>query len=255
MKRKIFLVLCTLPLWANAQQTVQVLDSVVSYLNGNNGAKYEYQYDEKAIAISETYCYWNSSSNTWVKNSKCEYQYDDNNNKTWITFYWNGSTNKWAENKKREYLYNSDKNQAWITFYWNNSSNKWVENKKCEYQYDDNQTIETCYSWDNGAHAWIKTSTAQYNYYYSSMVITGISPPTNTEQSATIFPNPATNHITVKATAESIITVTNISGIIIYKQVMTDENTTIDVSSWVSGVYIISVETGNNRTVSKIIKS
>ena len=76
----------------------------------------------------------------------------------------------------------------------------------------------------------------------------------NKKQQATVFPNPATNYITVKGTTGSIITISAISGGIIYKQEMTDESTTINVSPWASGTYLISVETGNNRTVSKIIK-
>ena len=251
MNRKVLLILCALPFWANAQ-TIQVLDSIVSYLDGNHGVKYEYQYDKKGIAISETYFYWDNSINTWVKNRKCEYQYDDSKNQTWITLYWDSNINVWVENRKYEYQYDDNKNQIWITFYWDNSINKWVENKKYEYQYDDNinQTLETCYIWDN---AWTKISTAQYNYYYSPLTVNSIFQ-ANREQSITVFPNPATNYITVKGTMESIITVSDLSGGIIYKQVMADESKIIDVSSWASGVYLIFVETGNNRTVSKIIK-
>ena len=251
MKRKVLLILCVLPFWANAQ-TIQVLDSIVSYLDGNNGTKYEYQYDKKGIAISETYFYWDGSTNVWVKDKKCEYQYDDNKNQSWVIFYWDSSINRWVENRKYEYQHHDNKNQSWITFYWDSGINTWEENKKYEYQYDDNknQTLETCYIWDN---AWAKISTSQYNYYYSPLTVNSIFQ-VNREQSVTVFPNPATNYITIKGTTESIITVSDLSGGIIYKQVMIGENRVIDVSSWTSGVYLISVETGNNRTVSKIIK-
>jgi len=251
MKRKVLLILCAIPLWANAQ-TVQVLDSVVSYLDGNSGVKYEYQYDKKGIAISETCYYWDSGSNRWAENGKCEYQYDANNNQTWVTSYWDSSSNMWVDNKKYEYLYVDSKNQNWITSYWDSSNNTWVENKKYEYQYDNNknQTLETCYIWDN---AWTKISTAQYNYYYSPLTVNSMFQ-INREQPVTVFPNPATNYITVKGTTGSVITVSDLSGGIIYKQVMANESNTIDVSSWASGTYLTSVETGNNRTVSKIIK-
>jgi len=100
---------------------------------------------------------------------------------------------------------------------------------------------------------WTKVSTAQYNYYYSTITVNGISP-FYSEQQVTVFPNPATNQITVKGTAGSIITVSTLSGSVIYKQVMADESKNIDVSSWASGTYLVSVETGNNKSVSKIIK-
>lgn len=265
MKKNVLLIiLCALPSWANAQtsdflktaeETMQVLDSVVRYFDGNYGVKYEYQYDKKGNAISETYLYWDSSINMWMKNKKCEYQYDDNNNQTWITFYWNSSINAWAQNRKQEYQYIDEKNQTWVIFYWDSNINMWIGNRKCEYQYDTgkNQTLETYYFWDNGISEWTKTSTAQYNYYYSPLTVNSIFQ-VNSEQPVTVFPSPATNYITVKGATESIITVSNLSGSVIYKQVMTDESEIVDVSSWTSGIYLISVETGNSRTVSKIIK-
>ena len=253
-KKVLLIILCALPLCASAQ-TVQVLDSIVSYIDGNNGIKYEYQYDQQGIAISETYSYWDSSTNIWTKDRKCEYQYDANNNQTWLTFYWNSSVNMWVGNRKYEYLYIDNNNQTWVTFYWDSSINMWVQSKKYEYQYNGNnkQTLETYYFWDNGTNAWTQISTAQYNYYYSPLTVNGIFQ-VNKEQSATVFPNPAMNYITIKGTTESIITVSTLSGVIIYKQVMTDESKTIDVSLWSSGTYLISVEKGTNRTVSKIIK-
>jgi len=254
MKKEVLLILCALPLWANAQ-TVQVLDSVVSYVDGNNGVKYEYQYDGKGIAISETCSFWDSGSNAWVKNSKCEYQYDNGNNQTWISSYWDNGSNMWVANKEYEYQYHDNNNQTWITSYWDNGSNAWAANKKYEYQYDinNNHTVETYYLWDNSSNAWTQVSTAQYNYYYSSLTENSMFQ-VNSKQQATVFPNPATNYITVKGTTESMITVSDLSGRIIYKQAMASESENIDVSLWSNGTYLIFVDKGNNRTVSKIIK-
>ena len=210
MKRKVFLILFALPLWINAQ-TIQVLDKAESYLNGKGDVKYEYEYDTKGIAISETYSYWNSSNNTWVENKKCEYQYDNKNNQTWVTLYWNSSSNTWVKDKKYEYQYIDNKNQNWITYFWNNNTNTWVQNKKYEYQYENDKTLEDYYLWNNSTNTWTKVSTAQYNYYYSTITVSGISP-FYSEQQVTVFPNPATNQITVKGTEGSIITVSTLSG-------------------------------------------
>jgi len=252
MKKKVLFILCALPLLANAQVTVQVLSSVESYIDGNNGVKYEYQYDNNGVATSETCSHWDSSNNVWIENSKCEYQYDNANNRTWITLYWDSGSNVWVESKKIEYQYINANNQTWITYYWDSGNNAWVANKKYEYQYDsnNNQTLETYYIWDN---TWTEISTAQYNYSYSSITVNDISQ-VNSGQPTIVFPNPATNYITVKGITGSLITVSDLSGKTIYKQPMAGENGNIDVSSWASGVYIISVEKGNNRTVSKIIK-
>jgi len=240
-------------LLANAQTTVQVLNSVESYLDENNGVKYEYQYDNNGIVTSETCSHWDSSSNVWIENSKCDYQYDNSQNQTWITYNWDSSSNSWVESKKIGYQYINVNDQTWITYYWDSSSNTWEENKKYEYQYDSNnsQTLETYYLWDN--NAWTEISTAKYNYSYSSITVSGISK-INSGQPAIVFPNPATNYITVQGIIGSLITVSDLSGKTIYKQPMAGENENIDVSSWASGVYVISVEKGNNRTVNKIIK-
>jgi len=251
MKKRVLFILYALPLWVNAQ-TIQVLDRAESYLNGKNGVKYEYQYDTKGIAVSETYSFWNSGENTWMENKRCEYQYDNNNNQTWVTLYWNSSSNMWIKDKKYEYQYVDNINRIWITFFWNNSTNMWVENKKYEYQYEDNKTLETYYLWDNSTQTWIEISTAEYNYYYSTITL-GVSS-FYSESQVTVFPNPATNHITIKGISGSIITASTLSGSIIYKQVMAGESKIIDVSSWASGTYLIFVETENNRSVSKIIK-
>jgi len=69
-----------------------------------------------------------------------------------------------------------------------------------------------------------------------------------------VFPNPATEFITIQGAAGSLITVSDLSGRTVYKQAMTGESETIAVSSWANGVYLVAVQTGNNKTVSKIVK-
>jgi hypothetical protein len=71
---------------------------------------------------------------------------------------------------------------------------------------------------------------------------------------ATVFPNPATDHITIQGATGSIVTVSDLSGRIVYKQAMTGESETITVSSWAKGMYLVTIQTGNNKTVGKMVK-
>ena len=49
-------------------------------------------------------------------------------------------------------------------------------------------------------------------------------------------------------------TMSGLSGTAVYKQTMSGESATINVSSWANGVYIIIVETGNRKITGKIVK-
>jgi len=247
-------------------------------------SKYEYQCDNNNNLILEVDSYWDSDANEWVERSKYEYQYDNNNNLTLYAYYdWNSDANEWVEWSKYEFQYDNNNNPIlWVGYFWDSIANAWVEVYKNEYQYDNNnnQILEVGYYWDSDANALVENSKHEsqyddnndiisatnydwngdvctitnYQYYYSPLTINSISS-VYTGGNTAVFPNPATDYIVVKGDATSIITVSNLSGGVIYKgETLAGERKTIDVSSWASGVYIITVETGNNKTTSKIVK-
>jgi len=151
---------------------------------------------------------------------------------------------------KEEYKYDNEGNiTLYVSYSWDSNANAWVERSKSEYQYDNNIVISRIdYNWVGDV-----CTTTNYQYYYSSPTISDISPVYGGGVAA-VFPNPATDYIIVKGDATSIVTVSNLSGGIIYKGTLADERKTIDVSSWANGIYIITVETGSNKTTSKIVK-
>jgi len=117
----------------------------------------------------------------------------------------------------------------------------------------------------------IPKSASNRNFYFAfvnrskggdQMWITNVSVqgdyPTGIEDVAVnqlqIFPNPATDYITVADATASRITVSDLSGRVVYQQAMTGDKETIAVSSWAKGIYLVTVQTGNNKTVSKIVK-
>ena len=70
----------------------------------------------------------------------------------------------------------------------------------------------------------------------------------------TIFPNPATDNITIEAPQQSIIEISNIEGQLIKTLAASSAKTNIDVSTLPCGVYIVQVKSEKGVAVKKFIK-
>lgn len=85
----------------------------------------------------------------------------------------------------------------------------------------------------------------------------------NTFTSIQVYPNPATNvttvHYTLKEKSTITFTITNTLGQIVYKQnktsILGENQESIDLSSFSSGVYYISLQTTNEQNTIKVIKN
>jgi hypothetical protein len=67
-----------------------------------------------------------------------------------------------------------------------------------------------------------------------------------------IFPNPATNHISIKGTkANDAITIQSVDGKKMYEATMSLNSGSIDVSGFPPGIYIAAITTGNGNTIRK----
>jgi hypothetical protein len=69
-----------------------------------------------------------------------------------------------------------------------------------------------------------------------------------------IFPNPTTNSLTIQSPQKSTIEILNIQGQMIKTIYNSDLQTTIDVSDFPIGVYIIKAKTEMGIAVKKFIK-
>ena len=88
----------------------------------------------------------------------------------------------------------------------------------------------------------------------------GISP-SNTLSTILVYPNPATNTITIDVTKaavgskqEAVIEITNIQGQLIKTLATTGNKTNIDVSALPGGVYVIQVKSEKVYKVGKFVK-
>jgi hypothetical protein len=69
-----------------------------------------------------------------------------------------------------------------------------------------------------------------------------------------IFPNPATNNLTIETTQKATIEIINLQGQIIKTLQTTEDKTQVDVSALAGGVYIIKLNTVEGSVVRKFVK-
>ncbi|MFH0864796.1 MAG: T9SS type A sorting domain-containing protein [Bacteroidota bacterium] len=69
-----------------------------------------------------------------------------------------------------------------------------------------------------------------------------------------IYPNPATNYLTIETTQPSQIEILNLQGQIIYKSNTDEMNTSIDVSGFPEGLYMVKIISAKGISVQKFVK-
>jgi hypothetical protein len=73
--------------------------------------------------------------------------------------------------------------------------------------------------------------------------------------SLSVYPNPATDYIVIdNIFAGTDITISDVSGRTVYKQTAAGNKETLSVASLAKGIYLLTLQTGNNKSVGKIIK-
>jgi hypothetical protein len=75
-----------------------------------------------------------------------------------------------------------------------------------------------------------------------------------TIQAFSVYPNPASNTITIETPAKGFLYILNISGQQLLQQEITEPITTIDVSTLQNGIYIVKLVAANGVQVRKFIK-
>ncbi len=87
----------------------------------------------------------------------------------------------------------------------------------------------------------------------TEVVLGNVSINNATESKYSIYPNPTNGIVTVEGTKDAQINVYNMIGEIIYSNDKSNENTTIDLSSFAAGNYIVKIISNDEVTTQKII--
>ena len=95
---------------------------------------------------------------------------------------------------------------------------------------------------------------------YEILVITGIIDDANNAVNCSVFPNPATEHLTVRIAESDLrdiyLTLTKTGGVILLKQKITENETLLLMKSLPSGIYILEIHDSDKNIRSfKIIKT
>ncbi|MHB8259124.1 MAG: NHL domain-containing protein [Bacteroidia bacterium] len=93
---------------------------------------------------------------------------------------------------------------------------------------------------------------------YNSCSTTGIEQISIQNSEFRIYPNPTNNVINIEClmpNETTEITITDVLGNVIYHSIFTTQYNTINVADLITGIYFISIETGNGKTVKKVVKN
>jgi len=91
---------------------------------------------------------------------------------------------------------------------------------------------------------------------YVTIIPYNISKDESGNQQVLVFPNPANDRLTIVMKEENSkdITITDVLGRVLLQTKTEEQQLTIDISSFKSGMYFVIVQTGKGRTVMKVIK-
>jgi hypothetical protein len=178
----------------------------------------------------------------------------DANPRIYYTYLQDAQTGVWTQVSKHEIFYNEHNNIDFFIAYRKNTWTNylWQRAVKTEYLYDENNRLimRANYSPSRATGDWALISTSHYYYSVRSRNYATIENATN----AVVFPNPATNYITIRGAESSSLTIFDLSGRVVFRQERISENEIIAVSNWNTGVYLVVIQTGEEREVHKIVK-
>ena len=86
-----------------------------------------------------------------------------------------------------------------------------------------------------------------------NIIVTGLNDISG-KRNIYIYPSPATNFLTIETFNKSRVDVINMEGQLMKCLTVNEGNTTIDVSLFPSGVYVVRMETGNEFVMKKFVK-
>ncbi|MBK7788733.1 MAG: T9SS type A sorting domain-containing protein [Saprospiraceae bacterium] len=144
-----------------------------------------------------------------------------------------------------------------------NSTYNVVKNKQNLDQSDINALKVIADSYVGNGSKWAQTLLSQYGFLYHPRLeeegeIRSFKPSETGSNSIdfSIAPNPANNSISINIPSrinEVMVDITNVSGVNVFSKKLAN-STTLDISSWVNGVYIIQFNDGKSRIQKKLIK-
>jgi hypothetical protein len=199
--------------------------------------------------------YWNGTA--WENDEQGTIIYNTSNDLINQTNQeWNGTA--WANYFKITNTYNTNNMRtSQLNQNWNGAT--WVNQLLTTNTYDANN-LEQTYTFRLWTITGDTLSEGDSIYYYFHAV-TGINELAVKQKNIIVYPNPATNTLTIETLQAAVgnmqsalIEITNIQGQLVKTFMATGSKTSIDVSSFPPGVYFIEVKSEKGAEVQKFIK-
>jgi len=209
------------------------------YSNGTlSTQRRDYQYNGRTVT------YWNDQYSGGNISSSTKYQitYSDNN---WMqgTLTIEYAEDDVTETYRSEIDYDNDGRETGYKVYQNGT----LVQQRRDYQYNG-RTI-TC--WVDSYWGGNLFSSTKLERVYSTAYVTDIAQTPSAAQ-ATIYSNPATGILQIEDKNLDVqqVSIFNLSGV----EVLNTKNTTIDISYFSAGMYIVRVATGKGVVTEKVVK-
>jgi len=245
-------------IWVNSSQYIYAYDAnnnLISYLyqtwsgsawvNSSQGA---YTFDAHNNQTSELDQNWDGS--TWVNSGQYIDAYDVNNNLISSLYQtWNGST--WVNYLQYIYIYDANNYLiSWLTQYW--SGSRWVTSRQGANTYDVNNFMQshTSKSWNTDG---TEVTRGDSTYYYFHVINDGINNLIGQNGNVVVYPNPSNGKFKICSYSPiSAVEIFNLPGERIYSEFNFNQQGSIDLSGYLSGIYFIKIYSGTNIYYKKI---
>ena len=254
-----------------------------------NAFKYEYEYNNSDSVTQQLMYCWNDEANEWEYSYKNEYYYNNLNcQDSSCQFQWDSVENQWAKQYKYEFQYNID-NQLEkqyqfcydsVRFQWDSCvcnlyeyeneylykheyctydsiNNDWNYEWKHEYFYNSDGETKQIHRYK---HSSLKSTASDWeldtkDFYYYANEVTGINDLNNFVQEICIYPNPASEQLTLEmGNIENCrLQIIDITGRSLQQYMIRSDKTVIPLTQFKSGVYFFVIDNGISRKTNKVI--
>lgn len=199
---------------------------------------------------------WSNSSLMWFDNSRISYTLDANNQQVLeLTEQWSQLNSMWENSGQVYNTFDADGNLiVAITQGWDVLADDWQNSRKVESSYNTDNTIHQVvfYDWEVSDSLWYNDF--RITYYYDTYQ----GEEEVEDKQLTIYPNPATDFITLNLGDNSQPSNTQVldsRGRLLVSQVGMGNMVNVNVQHLSAGVYFINVKQGNELYTGRFVKN
>ncbi len=271
----------------NNLDTLVLTQSWSSSYGWHNISKFYYTYDNDLLASTRTMA-WDNYLEQWTNQRFSQYSYNDNGDiELLLMQLWNAESESWDNSEKSNHYYNeSGSLDSVITVVWNSDQTLWENYSRELISYENNgsQIVSLQQLWNSDTQQWrnlyrsiadyiendimtkytfqnwnIETekwkNNSKYELFWSKIEVYGIDEETASD--ITIYPNPASETITILA-PESLLSnnvkVFSIGGQLVKSILINGSTTTINIDDIPSGLYFIKFNTNRGIVTKQFVK-